>query len=208
MKLTLVRHGETDWNKESRIQGITDIPLNDYGRELAIKTKEAYDELGIRYDVVYSSPLLRAKETADIITPKEQTIILDDRIREMSFGKFDGSSFFDIKNGKPGYEGIAKCFNDPPHYVADETAESYQAMFQRLKSFLDEIHDKYVDNQSVLVVAHGCAIRGMLTVIGEYSLEHYWDNKHKNLCHTEIEWEKDQPFHVTRLLKYYYDEGE
>lgn len=65
MKLYLIRHGETDWNKEFKIQGSSDIELNEYGRELAFITREGLRH--IPFDIAYTSPLKRAKETAEII---------------------------------------------------------------------------------------------------------------------------------------------
>ena len=65
MKLYLIRHGETDYNKMKRNQGQIDIPLNEYGRELAEKTAEGLR--GISFDLAYTSPLSRAKETAQIV---------------------------------------------------------------------------------------------------------------------------------------------
>ena len=65
MMLYIVRHGETDWNKAHKVQGRTDIPLNDYGRRLAGETAEGMKDIPI--DLGFTSPLLRAKETAQII---------------------------------------------------------------------------------------------------------------------------------------------
>ena len=65
MKIYLVRHGETEWNKEYRLQGQADTRLNDYGRELAVITAEALND--IPFDVIYHSPLCRAEETAVIL---------------------------------------------------------------------------------------------------------------------------------------------
>ena len=74
----IVRHGETDWNKEHRIQGHVDIPLNDQGK---LDAKKAKDKLKkVKFDVVFSSPLSRAYETAKIITDNE--IIIDKRLME------------------------------------------------------------------------------------------------------------------------------
>ena len=83
MKLYIVRHGETDWNKKRRIQGQVDIPLNDFGRSLARKTAKGLS--GIPFEVCYTSPLGRAKETARLILEGRKTPILEDqRIIEMS----------------------------------------------------------------------------------------------------------------------------
>ena len=82
MKIYLVRHGETEWNKEYRLQGQADTRLNDYGRELAVITAEALKE--IPFDVIYHSPLSRAEETAVILKrDRKIDIIADERLKEM-----------------------------------------------------------------------------------------------------------------------------
>ena len=65
MKIYLIRHGETEWNKECRLQGQTDIELNEYGRELAAITSEALKD--IPFEIIFHSPLNRAEETARIL---------------------------------------------------------------------------------------------------------------------------------------------
>ncbi len=85
MILYVVRHGETDWNRAHKVQGHTDIPLNNYGRHLARETAEGMKNLKI--DLAYTSPLSRAKETAEIILAgRNIPLIEDSRIEEFSFG--------------------------------------------------------------------------------------------------------------------------
>ena len=86
-KVILVRHGETDWNKEYRLQGRTQILLNERGREQARQTAAGLKRQGIVFDAVYASPLLRAVETAEILSgfPRER-IKTDERIIEFAFG--------------------------------------------------------------------------------------------------------------------------
>ena len=84
-----MRHGRTDWNQQRRIQGRTDIPLNDEGREMARKAAEEYKD--VHFDVCYCSPLIRAKETAQLLLEgRNVPIIFDDRLKEMSFGIYEG----------------------------------------------------------------------------------------------------------------------
>ena len=75
MMLYIVRHGETDWNRMKKVQGRTDIPLNDYGRHLAEETAEGMKE--IRLDLAYTSPLRRARETAEKNRPCAVVLIPD-----------------------------------------------------------------------------------------------------------------------------------
>ena len=89
MILYVVRHGETEWNRLHKVQGRTDIPLNDYGRRLARETAEGMKSLSL--DLAYTSPLSRARETAGIILEgRNIPIIEDERIQEFSFGSYEG----------------------------------------------------------------------------------------------------------------------
>ena len=103
MLIYIVRHGTTEWNSEHKIQGRTDIMLDSLGREMARQTGERFKELGITFDRIYSSPLKRAYETARLIADpeyrqdpesteieKSDKIIIDKRLRELSFGRQEG----------------------------------------------------------------------------------------------------------------------
>jgi len=87
--LLLVRHGETDWNAEGRLQGHTDRPLNDYGRRQA---KELAERLaGEGADAIYASDLVRAKETAEIVGERlGLTVAVDPDLREKDWGTWEG----------------------------------------------------------------------------------------------------------------------
>ena len=82
MRLYLIRHGVTDWNNEKRLQGKSDIPLNAFGELLAKETGEALRD--IPFDLAYTSPLIRARRTAELVIGKRSVPILDDpRIEEI-----------------------------------------------------------------------------------------------------------------------------
>ena len=86
MRLYIIRHGETQWNKVKRLQGQTDIPLAEEGIRLARETGEGMKELPI--DLVISSPLTRAVQTAQLLTEgRDVPILTDERIIEISFGQ-------------------------------------------------------------------------------------------------------------------------
>ena len=88
MRLYIIRHGETDWNKEKKIQGHTDIPLNEYGRHLAEETAEGMKDISM--DLCFTSPLLRAKETAQIVLGDRGIPVIEEpRIMEIGFGSFE-----------------------------------------------------------------------------------------------------------------------
>ena len=95
MLLYVIRHGETKWNADGRLQGCADIPLNENGRELARITGEALKE--VPFDLIITSPLQRARETGALVAePSERyygrkiPVILDDRIREIDWGSWEG----------------------------------------------------------------------------------------------------------------------
>ncbi len=144
MKIYIVRHGRTNWNNERKAQGISDIPLNETGIEQAYETKKNIENLDI--DLIICSPLLRAKQTAEIINrDKNITIMYDDRIIERDFGEFEGKETKDFD-----FHGYWNYYKNDIY----EQAENIQEFFKRIYAFLDEITNKYND-KNVLIVAHG-----------------------------------------------------
>ena len=88
--LYIMRHGRTDWNVRHKLQGRTDIPLNEEGRRMAEKAGEEYRNIPL--DLCFCSPLVRARETAEIVLRgRNIPIRTDDRLREMSFGIYEGT---------------------------------------------------------------------------------------------------------------------
>ena len=144
MRLLLTRNGQTAWNVAGKIQGSTDIELNETGVRQAEETKEKLKNETI--DVIISSPLKRARKTAEIIASgRNIPLILDNGITERCFGKFEGKTpkefdFDEIWNYK-----LNKQYED---------AESTGALFTRIENFLEKIKKEYQD-KTVLLVTHG-----------------------------------------------------
>ena len=138
MILYIVRHGETDWNKARRVQGFSDIPLNEYGRHLARQTAEGMKE--IRFDLAYTSPLIRAKETAEIILEgRNIPLIESDGIKEMGFGAYEGMCVTG-KEKTAEMEAFQKFFSDTGNFVPAEGGESIADVMGRTGSFLRELY--------------------------------------------------------------------
>ena len=134
-----VRHGQTEWNKLGKLQGHKDIELNDEGRMQAQIVKEKLS--GVKFDKVFSSPLKRAKETAQIICNEEA--VVDNRLIERFNGELEGKMKAEIKTFPD--------FNDPNETrFGIETLNSFK---NRINDFLDEITKNY-KNKNVLVVTH------------------------------------------------------
>ncbi|MBU8657024.1 histidine phosphatase family protein [Bacillus pumilus] len=169
--ICLVRHGETDWNAAKRIQGRTDIPLNDTGKWQAEQTglylKDAH------WDVVISSPLTRAKETAHLILKHVDAplVIMDDFI-ERDYGDAEGMSF----------EERQKLFPNK-QYPNMEPLETIQ---DRMVEGIEKVRAAY-PNQQVLIVAHGAAIHALLTTLADEHLG-LENTRLVNACLNYVEW--------------------
>lgn len=144
MRITTIRHGETDWNKERRPQGSCDIELNSTGLEQAEKL--AVRLANEKCDIIYTSDLLRARKTAEIINTRHNAeLIASSQLRESSFGEFEG-----------------KSINDPEAAAAfgkfiDERAPAY---FTQVQNYLKEI--LACGKQNIFIVGHFGTIRAII----------------------------------------------
>lgn len=152
----IMRHGETDWNKEGRLQGQRDCVLNQRGRAQAREAGERFRARGLRFDTVYSSPLSRAKETACLCAGVEEAgLRLDPRLMEMDFGPYDGMRL------KEAGEEMWKFFRDPVGHPLPGM-EPATALLERTGAFLEDLRAGG-GSGTVLVVTHGVAIRALLS---------------------------------------------
>ena len=116
-----MRHGKTDWNLRHKLQGKTDIPLNDMGRQMASDACERYKD--VHFDVCYCSPLTRARDTAELVLKgRNIPIIIDERLAEMGFGIYEGIEEVFEKPECP----VRVLFFNPDQYVAVNGAESLE----------------------------------------------------------------------------------
>ena len=177
MILYIVRHGETEWNKMHKVQGRTDILLNDYGRRLAEETAEGMRKIPI--DLGFTSPLLRAKETAQIILKGRDIPLYDEeRLQEISFGRYEGL-YCGGENRDPDSEAFNQFFNDTGNYIPPEDAETIPQLYERTGSFLKEISEREdLADKNILVSTHGAAMTSLLNRIrGNLSVEHFWKDE-------------------------------
>lgn len=175
MKLYIIRHGETEWNRQKLLQGQSDVPLNDYGRELARTTADAIKD--IPFDKVYSSPLCRALETAQILTGQSD-IQTDRRLMEISFGAGEG-----VKSETLG-EAFLNFFFAPEKYIPPQGGETYEELRLRAEDFLKDkiLPDRELD-QNVLIVAHGAVNKALMLVLKNLEIKDIWKGEfQKNCC--------------------------
>ncbi len=169
--LYIMRHGRTDWNVRQKLQGRTDIPLNDEGRAMAEKAREEYRETPL--DLCYCSPLSRAEETARIVlTGRDIPIIRDDRLREMSFGAFEGIENYFTDPDFP----LSALFQKPEAYTASVGgSESFEELFARTGAFLKEVVDPLMrQEKNVLIVGHGAMNMSIISQIRGLSIRDFW----------------------------------
>lgn len=201
MKIYLVRHGETDYNKVSKFQGWHDIPLNEYGIELAVKTAEGLKD--INFDAAFSSPLQRAYITAKtIIDDRNIEIQTDDRLKEVNFGPNEGNSYVEAK--KNANHPLHNFFCNPGSYCPTDGSESFDDVKKRVLDFLREkILPLEKKCQNILITAHGCLNRAILNSILGIPNSHYWQIKLPN-CAVSILSLENGKFEVIEKCKVYY----
>ncbi|MDO5422950.1 MAG: histidine phosphatase family protein [Eubacteriales bacterium] len=174
MKIYIIRHGETDWNVARRLQGRSDTDLNENGMRLAKITGEAF--LGVPFACVFTSPLKRAVETARLVLgEREIPLIPDERLIEVSFGEYEGlcskASHYEIPD--PDFPNF---FEHPELYRTPPGGESLDQVEARTAAFLEDICSrKELEDQTVLVSTHGCAMRGLLNSMCKAPRTDYWN---------------------------------
>lgn len=169
--LYIMRHGKTDWNQLRKLQGRTDIPLNDIGREMARKAAETYKD--VHFDVCFCSPLSRALETAQIfLADRDIEIITDERLVEMSFGIYEGSENASEIKGCP----IDFLFNKPAEYKGTEGGETFEELFARTGDFLKNTAEPLLEQgKNVLIVGHGAMNSSIICQRRNIPLERFWE---------------------------------
>lgn len=205
MELYIMRHGETDWNKAMRMQGQVNIQLNDYGRELAVKTKEGLKD--IKFDYVYSSPLDRAIETAKIVTGyEEDRIIKDERLREISFGIYEGK----YPDERP--PEFMDFFKAPDKYIAPDRAESYEQLCSRTEDFIRKVIFPLAEKEpeaKVLISGHGAMNKSLILFFKKLEIKDIWSGPfQKNCCISLINIKNSSEYQFVYENKIFYQEKE
>jgi len=154
MNLYVVRHGETIWNVEKKVQGVTDIPLTDKGKKEAEELQDLISTLNI--DVVISSPLERARETAKILINSKLPINTDDRIKERDWGMNEGA-LIDTVDRWDCWDVILN--------TKVQNIECIQDFMYRVSNFIEDIKIRYKD-KNVLIVTHSAVSRVIHYLLG------------------------------------------
>lgn len=185
MKMYIIRHGQTPWNARKCLQGRSDVDLNENGIYLAELTGKALRD--VTFDMAFTSPLIRAKHTAQcILAGRKVPIIEDERLIEISFGIYEGCCYAE-ENRQVPQQWIENFFHAPQDYVAAPGEESLDDVEKRTRNFMEDICSrKELQDKTILVSTHGCALRGLLNSIRESNREDYWHGGVSKNCAVSI----------------------
>lgn len=185
MKMYIIRHGQTPWNARKCLQGRSDVDLNENGIYLAELTGKALRD--VTFDMAFTSPLIRAKHTAQcILAGRKVPIIEDEHLIEISFGIYEGCCYAE-ENRQVPQQWIENFFHAPQDYVAAPGGESLDDVEKRTRNFMEDICSrKELQDKTILVSTHGCALRGLLNSIRESNREDYWHGGVSKNCAVSI----------------------
>ncbi len=174
MIMYIIRHGQTQWNVEKKLQGWTDIPLNDEGRRMAHAVKDALKDT--EFAEIYTSPLVRAYETADIIRDgRDIPVNIERDIIEIPFGDIEGKVYraYDVDADS----NIYNFFHHPDSYIPSSGGETIASLKKRVGNFIQKMAKREeTEGMNVLVCSHGAAISAMLSYIKDTPERDFWKN--------------------------------
>ena len=174
MKIYVIRHGETEMNAKHVKQGWTDSALNQAGRNLARLTGMALK--GIHFDACISSPLVRSKETVELVLQESGNasvpVQTDDRLKEINFGEEEG---IPVASSSFPPEKAVLFFTDALNSPRFPGGESVRDVCRRTGEFLTELAARN-DDRTWLIGTHGCALRAMMNPLYEHP-KHFWQGR-------------------------------
>lgn len=188
IRLLLIRHGETDWNRESRFQGTMDIPLNDNGRAQAQKAADFLKDVELNFAI--SSPMLRPKETAEIILKYHPNLTLEtkEQLLEIGHGLWEGKLESEIEQHFPG---LLQQWKTAPETVQMPEGENLQQVWDRAIAAWDDLVATYSNSdipQTGIVVAHDAINKVILCYLMGLKPANIWNIKQGNCAVTVIDY--------------------
>jgi broad specificity phosphatase PhoE len=186
LRLFLVRHAETAWNRERRYQGWTDLPLTEAGRAQAEAAARALAEPPLA--AVYSSPLQRALATAAVIAaPHGIQTILDPSFKEMRLGQWEGLTAAEVRERHPD---LHRAWAESPHLATLPGGEPLEDVKRRVLAGLEGLREAH-DGQAVCVVSHAVAIRIVVLEALGLGLDRLWSFQVSPGGISELEFRED-----------------
>lgn len=171
MKLYIVRHGETEWNRIGKLQGWKNSDLTEEGIKNAMKLGERLKDVDFSH--IYTSPLNRALITAKYIKGnRDMEIETIDDLKEMGFGLWEGLENDELIKlyGDENY-----IFWNKPEEYSPNGGETFDELFQRLDDSLNYILNNSKEG-NILVVSHGISIKALFAIINKTELKYFWED--------------------------------
>ena len=162
-------------NNRMLMQGRSDLPLNEEGMDQAREAAARFADMGIKIDKIYTSPLVRARQTARLIDPDAEMAV-DERLIEMDYGPYEG---MDLNDPAPE---VIDFFMDFVNVPAPEGMEPLPSVVERLGDFLEEIREE-ASEKNILISTHAIAMKGALEYLTPLSKGSYWA---KNIGNCDI----------------------
>ncbi|MGI1678419.1 MAG: histidine phosphatase family protein [Cellvibrionaceae bacterium] len=186
----LVRHGQTNWNLEKRIQGQTESELTDLGQQQAREIGQILKD--VKFDTAYSSSSIRAHNTAKhILEHHDLPLNINEQLREIFLGSWEGNLYDDMKITHPEHH---QHFWQDPSLFNLPGAESFYDIQNRAIKALESIIEKE-KNKTILIVSHGIWIKVLLSKIENKHLKDLWlPPKMTNCCHSIIAHDNSERF--------------
>ena len=201
INLYFIRHGETDYNVEGRFIGVSDQPLNENGIEQAKKTGLLLKQISPEYDLILTSPLKRAAETANIIAQVIDSnipVVYEELLKERDYGVFEGKTEKEINQICP--EVIAQYRRDKPN-TRPPNGELAEAVENRIKTLMTEkIINEYKELKNIILVTHLNPIRAVLLLLKMAEPDIYYQ-KLQNAGVVEIQFFPDN-MGRSKLIKF------
>lgn len=183
MKLIFVRHGQTDWNVQGKIQGSYDSELNSTGINQAMKLSEKLLSLNYKFSKIYSSPQKRALKTAEILSKSSNVdYVLMKDLQEMNMGKWEGLSWKEVEEK---YPTEYKKWYLNRRYTKTPDGESYENMLERVLKSIDKIINE--NTHDVVIVSHSAVIMCLQCYVTNTPFNEMLKFKTKNANITEID---------------------
>ena len=177
MDLHLIRHGQTDWNEERRVQGQSDSRLTQLGEQQAVELGQRIQL--VEFDKVFCSSSLRTRQTAANLFPYSGVEIeYLDNLREIFLGPWEGTLYDEIERREPD---SFRHFWEEPHLFDVEGAESFYELQNRAVAAVEKIAELHLDQQ-IAVVSHGALIKTILCYVENLPMDELWTPPHMHNC--------------------------
>jgi phosphoserine phosphatase len=194
IRIILVRHGETAWNREGKFQGRLDIELNETGLSQAKRLAKALSDVHI--DDIYSSPLKRSFTTAEMIADYHSLkVIAADAFNEIDHGSWEGMHLHQVIDA---HGEMYKSWISEPHMVKMPGGEDLQDITDRAIRKLLDILEATPDGDTVLIAAHDATNKVILCHALGLDNSHFWQFKQGNASITVLEYD-DGAFRLTLM---------